>query len=202
MPNHSQIFMLLFLMLGPFKILGPFERLTRTADPLLLRKIAFRAIGYSILALILAAVLGESILRKYDIPVPILALSGGIILILVALLNILQQATPAVMNEETARIPSLASAMSPLAFPIIVTPYGIAAVIVFVALSPDLNSKLVVMAMVVGIMVLNLIVMLFARYVYKYLATVLAILGSILSIIQVALGAKIIYNSLKALLAL
>jgi len=53
----------------------------------------------------------------------------------------------------------------------------------------------------VGIMVLNLIVMLFARYVYKYLATVLAILGSILAIIQVALGAKIIYNSLNALLA-
>jgi hypothetical protein len=55
--------------------------------------------------------------------------------------------------------------------------------------------------MVVGIMVLNLIFMLFAKLIIKPLATFLAILGNILGVIQVALGAKIIYGSLTALLA-
>lgn len=55
--------------------------------------------------------------------------------------------------------------------------------------------------MVVGIMVLNFIFMLFAKLIIKPLAMTLAILGAILGIIQVALGAKIIYNSLTALVA-
>jgi len=201
MPDKAQIFMILFLMLGPFKIIGPFVKITKNADPALTRKIALRAIIYSIVTLILAAFLGENILKNYGIPVPILALSGGIILFLVALLNIISQFKPAVVHEENAATPSLAVAMNPLTFPTIVTPYGIAAVIVFMALGPDLNSKLTVNAMVVGIMVLNLLFMLFAKHIIKPLSMILAILGAILGIIQVALGAKIIYSSLTALLA-
>lgn len=94
MLNNSQIFALLFLMLGPFKILAPFVKITKNADPALARKIAIRAILYSIGALLLAAFLGENILSKYGIPVPILSLSGGIIIFLVALLNIIHQFQP------------------------------------------------------------------------------------------------------------
>ncbi len=45
--------------------------------------------------------------------------------------------------RENNIVPTLNIALSPLAFPIIVTPYGIAAIIVFLALSPDLSSKLI-----------------------------------------------------------
>ena len=200
MPDKSQIFLILFLMLGPFKIIGPFVKTTKNADPALTRKIAVRAILYSIVTLVLAAFLGENILKNYGIPVPILALSGGIILFLVALLNIISQFKPTEAHVENAGAPSLAVAMNPLTFPTIVTPYGIAAVIVFMALSPDLNSKLTVDAMVVGIMVLNLLIMFIAKHIIKSLATILPILGAILGVIQVALGAKIIYNSLSTLL--
>jgi len=194
--------MMLFLMLGPFKIIGPFVKITMNADDMLTRRIAVRAILYSIVALALAAVLGEKILDRYGIPVPILTLSGGIIFFLIALLNIIRQFEPAESHKESAGTPSLAAAINPLAFPIIVTPYGIAAVIVFITLSPDLKSKLTVGAIVVGIMVLNLFIMLFARRIIKPLTTILTILSAILGIIQVALGANIIYKSLTALQAL
>jgi multiple antibiotic resistance protein len=192
--------MILFLMLGPFKIFGPFVKITKNADPALTRKIAARAILFSIIALALTAFLGENMLKKYGIPVPILALTAGIILFLVALLNIIHQFNPPETHEERAGNPSLAVAMNPLAFPIIVTPYGIAAVIVFTALSPDLNGRLMVGAMVGGIMVLNLLIMLFAKFLFKPLTLILPILGAVLGVIQVALGAKIIYNSLNALM--
>ena len=91
-------------------------------------------------------------------------------------------------------------AMNPLAFPAIVTPYGIAALIVFLALCPDLNSKLMVGAILLGIMVLNLVVMLLTRHVFKPLSLILGLLGVILGVIQVALGTLIIYNQLKTLL--
>ncbi len=202
MVNNAQLFLLLFLMLGPFKVLGPFVKITKNADMALLRKIAYRAILFSIASLVVAAFLGENILKNYSIPVPILALTAGIILFLVALQNVIHQFNPPEPIADNDKAPSMAVAINPLAFPVIVTPYGIAAVIVFTTLSEDLNGKLIVLAMAAGIMLLNLLVMLFARTLIKPLSLILPILGAILGIIQVALGLKIIYNSWKALQAL
>jgi len=48
---------------------------------------------------------------------------------------------------------------------------------------------------------LNLLVMFFARRIFNTLALILVLLGAVLGVVQVALGAKIIYNSLIKLLA-
>jgi multiple antibiotic resistance protein len=202
MPSNMQIFTFLFLMLGPFKIIVPFAKITQGADPKFTRKLAFRAILFSSLALLLAGILGQMILTKYGIPIPILGLSGGIILFLVALLNIIQQFAPPTALTGNVITPTLDMAISPLAFPTVVTPYGIAAVIVFLAFCPDINSKLNVGAIVLGIMVLNLIFMLITRYIFKTLAVFLAVLGAILGVVQVALGLMIIYNQFRVLLKL
>ena len=200
MPVKMQVFTLLFLMLGPFKIIGPFSKITQGADPKLIRQIAVRAMMFSSLALLLAAFLGQRIISNFDIPLPILAISGGLILFLVALLTIIKQFGTATSNEEKNIVPTLNIALSPLAFPIIVTPYGIAAIIVFLALSPDLSGKLYVGAIVLAIMALNLILMLITRHIYKFLAVFLSLLGAILGIVQVAVGLMIIYNQFRILL--
>jgi len=202
MTELIQVFAFSFLMLGPFKIIGPFAKMTQGATPLLIRQIAIRAIIYSTLALLFAGLLGEMILSKYGIPTPILGISAGIILFLVALLNIIHQFAPIDAHAKNVAPPTLNMAMNPLAFPTIVTPYGIAAVIVFVSFFPDLNGKLMVGGIVLGIMIINLIVMLIARHIFKYLAIFLAILGAILGVIQVALGLLIINNQLRILLNL
>jgi multiple antibiotic resistance protein len=90
-------------------------------------------------------------------------------------------------------------AINPLAFPTIVTPYGIAAVIIFLSLSPDLNSKLNVGFIVLVIMAVNLIFMFITRYIYKFLTVFLALLGAILGVVQVALGLMVIYNNIRIL---
>ena len=191
----------LFLMLGPFKIIGPFINITRGADAALTRQIALRATLFSSIALLVAAFTGEYILTKYGIPLPILALAAGIILFLVALQSTLQQFAPPTSHSEavTATAPTLKQALTPIAFPTIVTPYGIAATVVFLAFSPDLQSRLTIGAVVLFIMLLNLIVMLNARRIGPVLNITLAILGAVIGVIQVALGLQIINNSLKAL---
>jgi multiple antibiotic resistance protein len=200
MPLKMQIFTFLFLMLGPFKIIGPFAKITQGADPKLTRQIAFRAMIFSSIALLLAAMLGQRVMSNFNIPMPILAISGALILFLVALQNIIKQFTPPSTNAENVIIPTLDMALNPLAFPTIVTPYGIAAVIVFLALCTDIKSKLTVGAIVLVIMALNLILMLITRYIYKFLTVILALLGAILGIVQVALGLMIINNQLRILL--
>ncbi len=199
----AQVFTLLFLMLGPFKILGPFGKLTKGMGDSAARGVALWGTLFASLALLLASLLGESILRSYRIPVPILALSGGIILFLVALLNILQQFMPSISRADdavsTEPIPPIKVALTQLAFPTIVTPYGIAALVVLLALSPEFSGEMTIGAIVLAIMMLNLVLMLAERHILPILAVMLPILGAVLGVVQVALGLQIINNSLKAL---
>lgn len=200
MPLKVQIFTFLFLMLGPFKIVVPFVKITKNATPVFTRKIALLATLYSTIALLIAGLLGERIIGNYGIPVPILALSGGIILFLVALLNIIKQFEPHSADIQFEVTPTLNMAMNPLAFPSIVTPYGIAAVIVFMSVAPDINTRLTIAGVVFGIMIVNLVVMLLTRYIFKPLALILGLLGAILGVVQVALGLMIIYNQIIVLI--
>ena len=200
----AQVFTFLFLMLGPFKIIGPFSRITRGADAAFTRQIAMRATLFSSLALLLAAFFGERLLNRFGIPLPILALSAGLILFLVAMINILQQfAPPASESEEVAGPAStLKMALTPLAFPTIVTPYGIATLVVALGFTPDIRGRLIIGAIVLAIMLLNLIVMIATRHILPVLGLLLPILGAVLGVIQVALGLQMINNSLRALGAL
>jgi multiple antibiotic resistance protein len=202
MSFEMQIFSFLFLMLGPFKVVIPFVKITMNASPELTRHIAFRATLFSSAVLLIAAFLGQRIMTSYGIPMSFMALSGGIILFLVALLNVIKQFEPPTGKKDFVTNPTLNMALNPLAFPAIVTPYGIAALIVFLSISPNLNAQLTVGAIVIGIMFLNLIVMLLAKRFFKPLSLTLALLGVILGIIQVALGLMVIINQTKIIFAL
>lgn len=202
----GHVFTFLFLMLGPFKIIGPFARITKGADASTTRQVALWGTVFASLALAFAAVLGERMLASYGIPLPVLALAAGIILFLVALLGVVQQFTSSSPEGDAGAAASPVSAMklalTQLAFPTIVTPYGIAALVVFMALSADLQARLTVGAILLGIMLLNLIVMLMTKRILPVLGLVLPILGAVLGVVQVALGLQIINNSLRALLAM
>lgn len=198
-----QIFTFLLLMLGPFKIIGPFAKVTKGMDTVQIRKIALEAIFFSSLTLLAVALVGEAALSSYGIPLPILALAGGIILFLVALQNVLNKFEPVESGngkseavEHTSKS-ALKVALTPLSFPTIVTPYGIAALVVFLALSPGLQEKLAIGVIVFVIMLLNLLIMLVQRKILPILGIVLSILGAVLGVVQVALGLRIIHNSLK-----
>ncbi|HPU14913.1 MAG TPA: hypothetical protein PK808_02430, partial [Polymorphobacter sp.] len=82
-------------------------------------------------------------------------------------------------------------------FPTIVTPYGIAGLVVFMALSPDLASRMKVGAILLAIMGLNVIAMVAAKRILPFLGIALPILGAVLGVIQVALGLQIIQASLR-----
>jgi multiple antibiotic resistance protein len=197
----AQIFTFLFLMLGPFKIIGVFAKMTKSADAALIKELAFRSIFFSVLALLIAGILGEKILSSYGIPVPILALSAGIILFLVALTHILQQFLPSTTPQDTedTTVPTINMALMPLAFPTVVTPYGIATLVVFLALSPSLAGQLSIGAIALGIMLMNLAIMLVIKKIPPVMYLLLTVIGAVLGVVQVALGILIINNSLKAL---
>jgi multiple antibiotic resistance protein len=193
-----KIFVLLFLMLGPIKILLPFVEMTRDTDAAFQRRLATRAILFSAAALTLAGLVGRSMLDNFNIPAPVLALTGGLVLFLVALQTVLHQFTGAAAPKPNAAAPGLHLAFSPLAYPTIVTPYGIAAVIVFVALAQDdLTLKLMVAEVIAAILILDWLAMLFANAILKWMGTVLQVFAVVLGVTQIALGLNVILQSLS-----
>ena len=193
-----KVFTLLFLMLGPLKILGPFVALTAGADAKFRFRLATRATMFSIAGLAVAGLMGQQFLDNFGVPVPVLTLTGGLVLFLVALQTVLQQfdAPPPKATAE----PNLRYAINPLAFPTIVTPYGIAAIIIFMALAgDDLQAKATVAGVTLGVLALDWVAMLFAHVILKWVGTILQILAVVLAINQVALGLQIILSALSNL---
>ena len=193
-----KIFLMLFLMLGPIKILVPFVEMTRGADPAFRRALARRAILFSAAALGLAGVLGRTMLTNFEISVPVLALTGGLLLFLVALQAVLHQSSGTPVPVPACIPPhDLKLAFSPLAFPTIVTPYGVAAVIVFATLAADRgDAEYVVAGIVLLILVLDWLAMLFAETVLRRVGTALQVFAAVLGITQIALGLQVILRSL------
>jgi small neutral amino acid transporter SnatA (MarC family) len=197
--NLGEMFTFFFLMLGPLKILGPFVRITSKGDAKFARRVAIRAFVVSCVSLILAALIGENSLRRYHIRVAVLAIAGGIILFLVALRTVMEQFDTGNNASPKEYEPDMHLAIAPLAFPTIVTPYGVAAVIIFMALTPEFAAKSEIYIALLVLMVLNLIAMLAAKPILKYLGMPLLLLGTVLGVIQVALGLSMIFRGLQAL---
>src|SRR3954453_23018445 len=93
-PSLMQVWGFFFLLLGPIKILGPFHRMTAEAEPALRRKLAFRGFIFATCIVLLAGTMGVEALHNYAVPPPVLALTGGLVLFLVALQGLLESFNP------------------------------------------------------------------------------------------------------------
>jgi len=186
------VFVLVFITLGPIKVLGPFMQATRDVDEAKMKSIAMRAFVLSVIAVVAGGFVGQILVENWHISVAALTLAGGIIFLLVGLSLVLEQYQP--VHATPAPLPAepMAAALR-VAFPIVVTPYGIAAVIALLVNSPDAARTVSILAIVIVVMVLNLLTMLYARRIMGGV-TILAlqIFGAVLGVLQVALAVQMI----------
>jgi len=108
------------------------------------------------------------------------------------------ETSPAVPTEDNPQPSTKMLALSPLAFPTIITSYGLAAFILINAAVPP-EQDIEVYKVFIEVMVLNLVALLFARPIIKYLSTVLTILGAVLGVLQVALAVQMIILAMRML---
>ena len=191
----GMIFALLFLMLGPIKLLGPFAAATKDSTRIFRFRLVFAAAAVTI-----AAALGQQMLDNFAIPVLVLQIAAGLILFLVALQAVMHQYDVTRPPDRTEP-PTLAHAFSPLAFPTIVTPYGIAAVIILIALAPTTEIRLMVAGVVYFILLLDWLAMLVAHIVVRWFSPLLLLLGVVLGVTQVALGLQLMLGGMSGLIA-
>jgi small neutral amino acid transporter SnatA (MarC family) len=202
MLGPAEIFTIFFITIGPLKLLGPFVQRTHGLDDATVRQIAVRAFLMATISAIAGGFLGAALLANWHISIGAMIIAGGLVFLLVGLRQLLEQYEPP--HAPDANMPALpaspTSAALKLLFPIVLTPFGIAAVIVLLALSTEGGRTEIIIAMVVAVMLLNLVAMLFARRILVGATIViLQILGAVLGILQAGLAVQIILRGLRDL---
>jgi multiple antibiotic resistance protein len=190
---------LTFMMMGPIGLIPAFAGLTAGADAALRRRIALGAFGYACVALCLAVAIGAGVLAAWGASRPALVIAAGLLLALASLRNILAPPrSPGVSGPAAPPAPpSPAVALSPLAFPSIVTPHGVGVLIVFVAYAPEASVKGSILAVGLAIMALDLFAMLAAHRLMRAIGTVpLTVLGAVFGVLQLALGVEMIASGI------
>jgi multiple antibiotic resistance protein len=93
----------------------------------------------------------------------------------------------------------MAAAMR-ITFPTVVTPYGIAALIVVLTNSPDAARTAGILAILIGVMGTNLLAMLYGRRIMGGITLLaLQIVGAVLGVLQIAFAVQLILRGLHEL---
>ena len=193
------VFILLFVTLGPIKVFGPFMQLTHDADEAMTKRIALRAFALAVIAAVAGGFVGMFLVQNWQISQAALTLAGGVIFLLVGLSLVLEQYKPAHATPAPLPVALMAAALR-VAFPILVTPYGIAAVIALLVNSPDAGRTAAIIAILIAVMSLDLLAMLYARRIMAGVAIlVLQIFGAVLGVLQVALAVQMMLRGLRDL---
>lgn len=183
-----------FIMLGPIKLIAPFARLTTGMTSDAARRLALQGVGLACAGGGIAAVLGQRALANWRIERPTLLLAAGIVLFVVALRGVTATRPPAAIPQQPELPPH--PALSPLAVPLILTPYGIATFILILAVAHDLERQLLIFGLFLVVMLLDLLAMWYVQSIFRWGGGILALIGSVLGVLQVALALQLMLEAL------
>ncbi len=187
----AQIFTLFFIMLGPIKMIVPFARATQHLERKAADVLAYRSAIIGAAIAIVGGFAGSALLGNWGIDPLVLAMAGGIIFFVTAMKIVLPHAPePAV--PAVAEVPGVMQVI----FPMILTPYGLAALIVFLAGSADPARTTTIVALLLANIALDLLCMLFVRPILRVVTpTGMQVIFALLGVLMVALALQMILMS-------
>jgi multiple antibiotic resistance protein len=192
----ADVFAFLFVTLGPpLKTPLAFYMQTSTLTAGVCRTLALKTFALATIIVFVGGFVGLALAAKWHISIPALALAGGVVFFLVSLKSVLDQyehADPRVAPPANAP-PAPPPTAFQLAIPMIVTPYGLGAVIVLLTASQSGDRTLAVCMILLVIMVIHLLAMLFAAPMLRAIGPLpFKLFGTIIGILTVALSIHMI----------
>jgi len=199
MGQSAFIFTILFMLLGPLKVIGPFAVATHGADVAYKRRTAALAALYASAICAFLALSGEALIAKYRISPAALNIGAGLVLLIAALRNMFLRPDATASEAGPQRKPAQV-ALSPLAAPVIVPPAGVAAILIVSSKAAGMPGIAPIVAMGIAVMmVLDFLVMFFNDALVRqtWLMLILQLLGSALVFLQAALAIDSILEGLR-----
>jgi multiple antibiotic resistance protein len=191
------IFTIFMLTLGPIKTVPAFFTLTQDQAPTEARALALKGTIVATAVSLVIALAMTVVAARWRISADDLRIAGGILLFIAARETIGQFSRPAPPPAPSHKHP----AVTPLAIPIIVTPWGVTAILFFSELAyGDQGLLTIVIGILLLIMVLNLIGMLLARQIVACVGMIaFQVLGWIFAVLQAGLAVDAVVTSLRNL---
>jgi multiple antibiotic resistance protein len=183
---------LMFMMMGPIGLIPRFAAITAQVEDHIARRLALKTLGYSATAMAIAGLIGTGVLEGWGVSQGSLLAAAGLFLLLAAVAPASGSAKSN-DSQSTTGDSAMAMALSPLAFPSIVSPHAVGVFVLFCTYAATLQEKLQLLAVACAILAIDLFAMLGAR---RFMATIgmtpLLVLGAVFGVLQTALGIEMI----------
>ena len=194
------VFLVIFIGMGPVKALLVYLSLTQEADQSLRRRIAQKAVVTATIVGLLLLVAGKLFMSILHFSTSALTIAGGLILLILALSIVLSSPEKPKQEETVDEESLLSKAIYPLGIPLLLNPVGIVALTVFSAETETIVQTGFIALMVLVVAVLDFGIFLVSHRLNKYLTHErILVLEKLLGILLAALAVQMILNGLAEL---
>lgn len=195
----AEIFTMIFVTMGPIKVLVTFAEKSSGLESGLRRRIAMKAVGVATVVGLIFVFAGDLLMQVFKFSPTAMSLAGGLILLIYSIKSTLAEGkhgTKYATDREAEKM-----AIYPLALPLMASPMGLVTLTIISANSQVTSTELMILAvMTLVVMGINLAALLFVDRVIQYLPPeALAVANRILALLLAALAMETIINGLREL---
>ena len=199
------VFTILFLALGPLRVIPVFYEFTDNADRAYRVRVAIFATLISAAIVAVTALAGAETIQSWHISTAALDIAIGILLLrstfssISRLEAVMQHTSTRAQEARTEQVSAAALAFSPIAAPTIVSPTGVVTIVLFVSLAQDEHTlRNQIYGVLLFLLALNFVGMLSAGFVIRVVReSTLAIVGWIFAALQAALAVEVTLVGLR-----
>jgi small neutral amino acid transporter SnatA (MarC family) len=192
-----EIALVMFIGMGPVKVLALYLGATRHVDAALGRRVAFRAVATATIVTLGLLLVGSLLMRLLHFSSGSLIIAGGIVLLAYGIQTVLDTVPGTVADVPPSEATLMRMAVTPMGLPLILNPAGIAAATIFSAEATNLGDLGVLGAIVLLVAVLDVVVLVVARPIGPRLPTeATVVLEKLLGILLAAVAVELILTGL------
>lgn len=186
----GDLFGLLFMTMGPIRAIAVFSKVGESDAAPGVRALADRSALLVAGAFVLTVLIGNASLGAQGISFPVLIGAGGLVLVALSLQALLVPAALAPLLHPEQTPPAA------IAFPGLFPPIAVSVPLIFATPFPGWETKLGILALGLGLIALNWLLMIRAKAIIGAIGPVpLQLFGAVFGVLQLALGLQFIRDA-------
>lgn len=187
----GQLFGLLFMTMGPIRAIAVYSRVGDNDSAPEVQAMAGRAAALVAGGFVLSVVVGTGALEAWGVSFPVLIGAGGVALFALSLQALLAPPAPA-RQIDPGQVEAAA-----IAFPGLFPPIAVVVPLIFAVAFTGIETKLGILAMGLGLIVVNWLLMLRSKAILRAIGPVpLQLFGAVFGVLQLALALQFIHDAI------